>query len=291
VYYCSMQEIIPNVAFNHSKGISGFEIMSLSELFAKEYDLSHTLYQPHRLTFYQLMYISKGTGHHTVDFQTFPLGEGTLVFIAPGQVHMFEQLHSIEGYVCLFTEEFLGEEFLQIMDRYIIDHLYFKDITRALVLENNSMGIYFELMYKEFHAMHTNNNLGVLIALLHVILLKSKEQFQKNYSDQETSELFNKFKKMLLAKYSKMHNADEYAIRLKVSPKHLNVTCKRLTGLTTKAFIARFLILEAKRYLASSSLPIKDISTKVGYLEVTNFVKFFKKHTGMTPKAFRCSQD
>lgn len=290
MYYFSMQEIIPNVTFNHSKGISGFEIISLSELFAKEYALSHKLYQPHCLTFYQLMYISKGAGHHTVDFHTFPLGEGTLVFISPGQVHMFEQLHSIEGYICLFTEEFLGQEFLQIMDRYIIDHLYFKDITRALVLQNNSLNIYFELMYKEFHVIQTSDNLGVLIALLHVVLLKSKEQFQKNHSDQETSELFNKFKKILLTKYSEIHNADEYATRLKVSPKHLNLTCKRLTGLTTKAFIARFLILEAKRHLASSSLPIKDISTKIGYWEVTNFVKFFKKHTGMTPKSFRCSQ-
>jgi hypothetical protein len=79
-----MQNKIPDISFNHLQGASGFEIMRLSELFKREKFISHKLHQPHRLKFYQMIYITKGTGAHTVDFYTFNishkiLGEGNFV--------------------------------------------------------------------------------------------------------------------------------------------------------------------------------------------------------------------
>lgn len=285
-----MQKNIPDIKFNHAKGASGFEVMSLKNLFKRGETLSHKLHQPHRLKFYQMMYVSQGEGYHTVDFHSFPIKKGNLIFTSISQVQAFAKQCSYDGYVCIFTEEFLNREFLQIVDRYMVDHIYYRDITKALVLEDSSMEAYFELIQKEFVAMVASQKTGIVTSLLHSILLKSKEHFLDKTPDGESSELFDAFKKILITKYSQMRNAEEYAAILKVSPKHLNLTCKRLTGLTTKVFIDRFIILEIKRYLASSTLPIKDIASKMGYFEVSNFVKFFKKHTKLTPKSFRDSQ-
>ena len=236
-----------------------------------------------------MILITEGEGNHMVDFDSIPLNYGNLIFSAPSQVQAFDKSHAYDGYICIFTEEFLNREFLQIADRHVIDHLYFQDITKALVLQDNSMEVYFELLLKEFIASTKNLKESVIASLLNCILHKSKEHFVDATQDSKSSELFNTFKKTLLLGFREMHNAEEYANALNVTPKHLNLICKQITGFTTKVFIDRYKIVEIKRYLASSTLPINDIATNMGYYEVSNFVKFFKKHTGLTPKAFRDS--
>ena len=46
-------------------------------------------------------------------------------------------------------------------------------------------------------------------------------------------------------------------------------------------------MLESQRLLAQGDMSIKEISYQLGFSELTNFVKFFKKHTQITPITFR----
>lgn len=284
-----MQEQIPDITFNHSTCTRDFKVMKLEEFF-KQDAIEDSIYKAHRLKFFQMLFITNGEGNYMVDFDLIPLHKGSLIFTAPGQIQAFDSEHSYNGYLCIFTEHFLNREFLQITSRHIIDKLYFRDITKALVLEDANLEVYFELLSKEFIDSTVSLKEGVVASLLNCILHKSKEHFSDANIDSKSSELFNIFKRELLSKFAEYHNAAEYANLLKVSPKHLNIVCKQITGFTTKVFIDRFKIIEIKRYLASSTLPIQKIATNMGYWEVSNFVKFFKKHTGQTPKAFRDSQ-
>ncbi|MNL40944.1 DNA-binding transcriptional regulator AraC [compost metagenome] len=46
-------------------------------------------------------------------------------------------------------------------------------------------------------------------------------------------------------------------------------------------------MLEAKRLLVHTHESIKEIGFALGFEEPTNFVKYFRKHSGLTPVAFR----
>jgi len=46
-------------------------------------------------------------------------------------------------------------------------------------------------------------------------------------------------------------------------------------------------ILEAKRLLAHTDLPIGRVGAAVGFPDAANFSKFFQQHADMTPAAFR----
>jgi AraC-like DNA-binding protein len=50
------------------------------------------------------------------------------------------------------------------------------------------------------------------------------------------------------------------------------------------------LVLEAKRLLAHTLLPVAVIGDQLGFAEATNFVKFFRREAGSTPGAFRAKQ-
>ena len=48
------------------------------------------------------------------------------------------------------------------------------------------------------------------------------------------------------------------------------------------------LVIEAKRMLfEKKEMRIKEISFELGFSDASNFVKFFKKNTGMGPTEFR----
>jgi AraC family transcriptional regulator, transcriptional activator of pobA len=49
-------------------------------------------------------------------------------------------------------------------------------------------------------------------------------------------------------------------------------------------------ILEQKRLLVHTELSIKELAARTGFAEPTNLVKFFRHHTGQTPRAFRHAQ-
>ena len=63
---------IPNIVFK--KNISDdieFEIFTLQSLFLREPMLDISLESSRRLKFYMLIFISKGTGVHIIDFQPY----------------------------------------------------------------------------------------------------------------------------------------------------------------------------------------------------------------------------
>lgn len=47
------------------------------------------------------------------------------------------------------------------------------------------------------------------------------------------------------------------------------------------------MVLEIKRALATSNASVQEITYTFGFDEPTNFVKYFKKHTGYSPAQFR----
>jgi AraC-like DNA-binding protein len=78
-----------------------------------------------------------------------------------------------------------------------------------------------------------------------------------------------------------------YASLLGCSEKSLSRATYAVAQMSAKTLLVDRLVLEAKRMLAHSSSPVGAIALDLGFDEATNFVKFFRRETGMTPGAFR----
>ncbi|GIQ66905.1 hypothetical protein PACILC2_54730 [Paenibacillus cisolokensis] len=58
-------------------------------------------------------------------------------------------------------------------------------------------------------------------------------------------------------------------------------------GLNFSQYVWQKRVEEVKRQLTSTSDSLKDIITRVGYLDTPNFIRKFKKETGYTPGQYR----
>lgn len=80
----------------------------------------------------------------------------------------------------------------------------------------------------------------------------------------------------------------DFAALLHLHPVHLSNTVKEATGQSTCDLYESRLLRISKELLSETTLPIGTIAAQLLY-DPSNFTKFFKAYTGMTPKAFRQS--
>ena len=85
----------------------------------------------------------------------------------------------------------------------------------------------------------------------------------------------------------KFRSASEFASQLNVHVNHLNRAVKDTTEKTTTQLIADRLLQEAMSLLKHSAWSVSEIAYALGFTEVTHFNNFFKKHTQLSPLAFR----
>ena len=83
------------------------------------------------------------------------------------------------------------------------------------------------------------------------------------------------------------HTVEWYASQLCLAPKYLSNVIKQTLGTSPNACIDEALTRQAKSLLSSTSLSIQQISDRLGFQNQSHFGTFFKRQTGLSPKAFK----
>lgn len=286
---------IPNISFEESKETVGFELLELVELFARMPNLhDHSPTRPHRISFYALLLVTKGIGKHFIDLKEYDLLEGTVLKIAKGQVHAFQDNPQYEGCLIIFTEDFVLNHFSK-SSLTVISQLYNYHISTPNEFNKNLNDDFLEQLKTELKSKNTFAQSNIVAAILDLYLLRLERFSQgKNlqpYADTKHYRTFMQFKDLVEIDYKRTRNVKDYAEKLFVSSKHLNQVVQKYTLNTAKMFIDDYIILEIKRTIVSTDKSLKEIAFDTGFDEVTNFSKFFKNKMGMSPKNFRTSQE
>jgi len=98
---------------------------------------------------------------------------------------------------------------------------------------------------------------------------------------------FTGFCRMIEAEYARQHTVSWYASRLGITAAHLNALCRQASGQSALDLIHERLLLEAKRNLVYTAMPVSTVSYALGFADPAYFTRFFKQRIGLSPKAFR----
>jgi len=102
-----------------------------------------------------------------------------------------------------------------------------------------------------------------------------------------SSELTEKFLNLVEREYRHHRDLDYYARELCRSAKHLSRTIKETSGKTATEWLEYYIVMDAKAQLRSSSKTIDEISFDLGFPSQSYFGKYFKRVTGLSPRAYR----
>ncbi|QFZ73348.1 helix-turn-helix domain-containing protein [Streptomyces fagopyri] len=243
----------------------------------------------HRIDFHVVMLFHEGPVRHMIDFAEYEVGAGDILWIRPGQVHRFSRTDRYRGTVLTMQPGFLPRATVEAtgLYRYDLPPTLRPDPERLAALEHALAQL--EREYVDTTTLPLSLHTAVLRHSLTAFLLRlSHLAASSAEADRERADTtFTRFRDAVEKDFATNHSVSAYADTLGYSRRTLVRAVRAATGQTPKGFIDKRVVLEAKRLLAHTEMPIGRIGVAVGFPDSANFSKFFHQHTGTTPVVFR----
>lgn len=249
--------------------------------------------------FWEICYALEGEILLLLDEKSIPIPKRHLVLIPPNKKHTYRSHNGnqSQAFVICF------DSFSQILNA-ISGHVFSPDQVQTVCM-NNIM----EEFSDTFH-MNEQEHLEVLpepcfggqqalllqleYLLIHLIRTLSVE---KNsgiifFSDENFhADLTNAILRYLRENVDKKISLDAICAKFSYSKSFICKVFREQTGQTMISYVNRLKVEEAQRLLRETTQSIANIAWSLGFKEVKYFDMLFKKHTGLTPVAYRGYSD
>ncbi|MFF9092271.1 helix-turn-helix domain-containing protein [Streptomyces sp. NPDC014802] len=243
----------------------------------------------HRIDFHVVLFFTDGPVRHMVDFAEYEANAGDVLWIRPGQVHRFSKGSGYRGTVLTMQPGFLPRATVEAtgLYRYDLPPLLHPGPAQLAGLRASLDQLQRE--YEDTDTLPAGLHTAVLRHSLTAFLLRlahlaaSAPEAARHQADTT----FTRFRDAVEQGFATNHSVSAYADALGYSRRTLVRAVRAATGETPKGFIDKRVVLEAKRLLAHTDLPIGRVGVAVGFPDAANFSKFFHQHTDQTPAAFR----
>lgn len=240
---------------------------------------------PHKHNFYHLVFITKGSGWHEIDFKRHAVKSGAMFFMMPAQVHSWAMSKDTCGIVVEFENlsMFSGDESFVLAEalRPAASYQSLAGEKKKIIHE------LYQTMLEEYEAESRDFEILLRLNLAQLIILFSR--FIKNtpVKVSRISKFRDEFNELIEKNYKTHHNVEFYAKAMGVATKSLTAKVNRNLGKNVREIIQDRCILESKRLLAYSDLSVSEIALELGFEDPNYFTRFFKLKTKTNPGKFR----
>lgn len=269
--------------YSYNEGEEYFEIIRLRE--RNSYDSS----KAHKHSYFSIFLFEKGGGSHEINFETHSIESNSVHFVFPNQVHQVKRELDTSGYVVIVSKEYLEKVNYKLYT--LLFSLYYLEPILNL---NTSKFLGFIEIINKIAGEKSNTDLHskeiiesyIRILLNHFLRIKENKDIIGEQKDYEFTVFINFL--ILLEDHFLEHNLIHYYTnKLNITERKLNSLCKKFKNCTVSKLIKERIVLEAKKMLANTDSPIKEVVYSLNYDDVANFNKFFKSNTGVSPSQFR----
>ncbi|MDR1937644.1 MAG: helix-turn-helix transcriptional regulator [Tannerellaceae bacterium] len=284
---------IPQYSYYKKKSVDELRVDVVGLHYIKPYFSTKSI---HTLTYYDITFISEGSGFFTVGDQTHIVKPCDVIFTKPGEVRNWDNKNIKNGHVLIFEEEFMLSFF---NDRELLQNLSFFSIGRYSVkttLGNETYVKLCDLLSKIKTVIKETNDKHTLRALLYEALIVLNRAYINEHNvlpvlPEENKKVknryVNEFLSLVNTNYIQQHAINYYAARLSITPNYLNEVIKKSIGMNAKLYIQNRIIQEAKRMLTYTDMSISAIARTLCFENSSYFIRFFRNQTQHTPLQYR----
>ncbi|AWG20422.1 AraC family transcriptional regulator [Flavobacterium faecale] len=256
------------------------KIPNVTDIKIEPFDVNKRYTKPHRHNKYiELVYFKAGSGFHYVDSVAYKIEPPIVFGISNNEVHHWEIDTVPEGFVIIVKDGFLEKT----IDKHINQQLYRLNKEQVIKVQpDESIDKLFEVLCLEMkqHSIQKEVVEGSLKALLGKIIGYSNRVECMVEIDKAVH-----FEELLLQELR--NDVAFYADLMSINVAQLNAICKKSFSKTASQVITTHIIQESKRQLLYTDRTISEIGYSLDFKDVSHFVKYFKRHTAITPLTFK----
>lgn len=297
IYCPDITAYLEMIQISHTQKHNDFHIVNLAEFNHKH--INKQKFPPkvssRRIGFFQIVTSTSHDANLTVDGTKYNDMKVDIVFIAPDQVVSFDIKGFKKGtiaYSLVFSSEFLN---IAQSNYSLLKNFPYFNVNRPPVYtlteeQNNFFIEHMDKIHGHFKDLD-KDSLEIIRSYLTIMLFEAKQMFikgeVKSVANSRVEEVAYQFESLIMQTTNKKQKLEYYANKLNFSSIYLAECVKKATGKTAKQIITEYLILESKSLLYQSTKTIDEISSHLGYNDISNFIAFFKKNVGSTPNQYR----
>lgn len=245
--------------------------------------------------YYCVGMISKGSLTINISNQVYSLSPNSLMVYRPGQTFMVESIgEGTQGTFVLFTKKFLvylNENIFSVRNKSFLSN----GISSVLELKQHDSARISSLFTEIFYLLKSLSkaNWELIARNLTSALLYETDNLLNAYTKQQNIGLINEtsmasaFNELVMKYFKTSRSLSFYAAKLGTTTSSLYVEIKKILGESPSALITQRVVSEAKYLIANSAKTFSEIGYLLNFADPFTFSKYFKKHTGLSPKEYR----
>lgn len=285
--------VIPNYALYGVQAQPGWQSLFDFEWIPKRSRPYNWKIRPHKHdALIQILYLTQGAGEVLLDHSKVRFNAPCLVLVPAQTVHGFSFSENVDGPVVTAAQRPLealvsvaSPELLALVRKPSVMPL--GDVSG----QAESLMPLFLAVERETH-MPAAGQLTAGMALLMAICIQMARFARVNdvipaNAGSRTPAHIEKFRSMVDAHYKEHLPISHYAGQLGISPGQLSRLCREVLGVSSMDVVNARVVHEAQRGLVYTSNSIKQLAFVLGFSDEAYFCRFFRKHTGVSPRAFR----
>jgi AraC-like DNA-binding protein len=244
---------------------------------------------PHRKTVHDFIYVRRGTSRRSKGLNKYDFKASEIFFLPAFQITEHEAMTAdIEGMYVHFDEklfDFLPKNYLS--DTYKFFQLQANPIVS---MPEKSVKHIEHILERLIELYRDDEELDTQLVATYLLVLfeemRNVSPIEKKKTKNAFFQVTEQFKNALALHIYQKQQVSDYAELLHISPNYLNKCVKNSTNRTAQDLLNEMLILEAKTLLKFSKLQISEIAVNLFDQTPSNFSRFFKSQTGITPKQY-----
>ena len=264
--------------------------------------LEHWKRRPVKNNFFELVWIKKGKGTQCINYNEYPYQAGSLFLLPPLQCHSF-QLDTISEFVFLkFTADFFQPHRSDSVDHtpwferaaYILSN--YNQLPGDIIhssLDRQHLYTLIDLILQESQQYGRGSTAlikSLMTAILHLLLRNIKQSTFPELAHQTgPTERITQ-----LLGYINEHLGEPARLKVEplaktflLSPSYLSEFFRKKVNLSLKTYITRARLKQVEIRLLNSNHTLSEIADELGFTDVSHLSKTFKRHTGLSPSAFK----
>lgn len=246
---------------------------------------------PHRLSFYDILLVTKGRGWFWLDGHRYRVSPGQVFFTTPGQVRDWD-VTDLDGLCLFFPAAFLEEFFSDPHFLHRLPYFHVGSASAAVRLSPTMTRKFrkaLSRMRTEVRAWR-DDSAHLLRARLYETLIRLGRAYAQRHRVAATRtphRVVIDFQQLVADQEPRRHHVSAFARDLAVSPSHLRLLCRRHLGVSAKEVIQERLEVTARRQLLFTDESAGQVAMSLGFRDPSYFARFFRRRTGLSPARFR----
>lgn len=246
-----------------------------------------------------VLWFLKGSGQLSLDFEEYEIRDNSIFFVSPSSLIMIKDEESaFRGFCILFTKDFL-DNMGPLFSKYMINNFWGATIHTSYcqLKEQQTVNLLLVHLYKLINESTGGQQQFVYYSALvseltsfFIVIIRKGEWKNHVHEKYIKSALINyrNFIDAVEKNYKNVHEVRQYAEKLHISMSTLKTSIRTVKDKRPLEIIDDRIITEAKRLLKTDGeMSVSQVASELGFSELSNFAKFFKRHAGISPTNFR----